>query len=84
MYEITENVLMDSTTGMSCLQNQVQPKNKVMKVNTVLLCGFSIRRHLCSKLQKVDKGGDIRHKPFPCIPEFTANELFIVGESDSA
>jgi len=44
---------MDSSTGISYLQNQIRKK-------TVSLCNVSIRRNLCLKLQKVDEG-DIWH-----------------------
>jgi len=48
---------MDSYTGMSNLQNQIQHKNQVMIVKTVFLHDVwtPIRRNFSLKLQKVDK-----------------------------
>jgi len=41
-----------------------------MKVKTVIQCDVSIRRNLCLKLQKVDKGRQIETvtSAFPCCP----------------
>jgi len=55
--------LIDSSTGMNYLQNQILHKKEDMIVKTAFLCDVSIRRNLCLKLQKIEKGGGTRHKP---------------------
>jgi len=41
---------------MHYLQNPIQHENLVIKLKTVFIYYFAIRRNLCSKLQKVDNG----------------------------
>jgi len=64
--------LIDSCTGMSYLQNQIQHKKEVMKVKTVFMCHASIRCHLFLKLRKVDKGDCVEtvESAFSCVPNF--------------
>jgi len=52
---------MDSSTGMSYLQNQIQHKKWVMKVKTVFLGFVSIHRNLFLKFQKYEKVDGTRH-----------------------
>jgi len=52
---------MDSSAGMSSLQNGIQHKNNVMKGKPVFLFDASVPRNLCLELLKVDKGDSTRH-----------------------
>jgi len=45
-YSVDEKRIIDSSTGMSYLQNQIQHKNWIRTVKTVSLCRALIRRKL--------------------------------------